>query len=109
VEPVEYPTSEDTSPSLAAVVSAADVAEFPFRGQTSPDGSMTVVFTDVEGSTAMLERLDEERWLNVMREHNRLARERVSAHDGVVVKSQGDGFMIIFVSASAALACAVEL
>lgn len=109
MEEVEYPTSEETSLSLAAVVAAADVAGFPFRGQTSPDGSMTVVFTDVEGSTAMLERLDEERWLDVMREHNRLVRERVSAHDGVVVKSQGDGFMIVFVSASAALACAVEL
>jgi class 3 adenylate cyclase len=109
VEAIEYPTSEETSPSLAAVVAAADVAEFPFRGQTSPDGTVTVVFTDVEGSTAMLERLDEKRWLDVMREHNRLVRERVSAHDGVVVRSQGDGFMIIFASASGALACAVEL
>jgi class 3 adenylate cyclase len=109
VEAVEYPTSEETSPSLAAVVAAVDVAEFPFRGQTSPDGSMTVVFTDVEGSTAMLERLGEERWLKVIRDHNRLVRERVSAHDGVVVKSQGDGFMIIFASATAALASAVEL
>ena len=70
---------------------------------------MTVVFTDVEGSTEMLERLGEERWLEVMRDHNRLVRERVYAHDGVVVKSQGDGFMLIFASASAALASAVEL
>lgn len=109
VEEVEYPTSEETSPSLAAVVAAVDVAEYPFRGQTSPDGSMTVVFTDVEGSTAMLERLGERRWLEVIRDHNRLVRERVAAHDGVIVKSQGDGFMIAFASASAALASAVEL
>ena len=87
VEEVEYPTSEETSPSLAAVVAAVDVAEYPFRGQTSPDGSMTVVFTDVEGSTAMLERLGEQRWLEVIRDHNRLVRERVGAHDGVIVKS----------------------
>ncbi|MGZ5761271.1 MAG: adenylate/guanylate cyclase domain-containing protein [Caldimonas sp.] len=106
---VEYPTGEETSPSLAAVIAAADVAEFPFRGQTSPDGTMTVVFTDLEGSTEMLERLDEQRWVEVIRDHNRLVRGRVSAHDGVVVKSQGDGFMIVFASASAALACAVEL
>jgi class 3 adenylate cyclase len=109
VEPVEYPTSEETSPSLAAIVAAVDVAAYPFRGQTSPDGSMTVVFTDVEGSTALLEQLGEQRWLEVMRDHNRLVYERVSAHDGVVVKSQGDGFMLIFSSASAALASAVEL
>jgi eukaryotic-like serine/threonine-protein kinase len=106
---VAYPTSAETSSSLVAILTAVDVAEFPFRGQTSPDGTMTVVFTDIEGSTAMLERLGEERWLKVMREHNRLVRERVSAHDGVVVKSQGDGFMIVFARASAALACAVEL
>jgi class 3 adenylate cyclase len=109
VDAVQYPTSEETSPSLAAVVAAVDIARYPFRGQTSPDGSMTVVFTDVEGSTGMLERLGEERWLEVIRDHNRLVRERVSAHDGVVVKSQGDGFMLIFASASAALASAVEL
>jgi class 3 adenylate cyclase len=109
VEAVEYPTSEETSPSLAAVVAGVDITRFPFRSQTSPDGTTTVVFTDVEGSTAMLERLGEQRWLEVMRLHNRLVRERVSAHDGVVVKSQGDGFMIIFASASAALASAVEL
>jgi class 3 adenylate cyclase len=109
VQAVEYPTSEETSPSLAAVVAAVDVARYPFRGQTSPDGSTTVVFTDVEGSTAMLERLGEKRWLKVIRDHNRLVRERVAAHDGVIVKSQGDGFMIAFASASAALASAVEL
>jgi class 3 adenylate cyclase len=109
VDAVEYPTSEETSPSLAAVVASVDIARYPFRGQTSPDGTMTVAFTDVEGSTAMLERLGEERWLEVIRDHNRLVRERVSAHDGVVVKSQGDGFMLIFASASAALASAVEL
>lgn len=109
MDAAEYPTSDETSPSLAAVVAAADVAQFPFRGQTSPDGSMTVVFTDIEGSTAMLERLDEMRWLEVIREHNRLVRGRVSVHDGIVVNSQGDGFMIVFASASAALACAAEL
>jgi class 3 adenylate cyclase len=109
VEAIEYPTSHETSPSLAAIVSAVDVADYPFRAQTSPDGTVTVVFTDIEASTAMLERLGEERWLEVMRDHNRLLRQPVSAHGGDIVKSQGDGFMIIFASASAALACAVEL
>jgi eukaryotic-like serine/threonine-protein kinase len=109
VNSVEYPTTEEMSPSLVAILSAVDIADYPFREQTSPDGSVTVVFTDIEESTEMLERLGEERWLEVMREHNRLVRDRVSARDGVVVKSQGDGFMIIFTSAAAALACAVEL
>lgn len=109
VSSVEYPTTEQMSPSLVAILSAVDIADYPFREQTSPDGSVTVVFTDIEESTEMLERLGEQRWLEVIREHNRLVRDRVCARDGVVVKSQGDGFMIIFTSATAALACAVEL
>ena len=106
---VRYPTREETSPSLAAVVAGVDLADFPFREQTSPDGTVTIVFTDIEESTAMLERLGEDRWLEVMREHNRIVRKRVAARDGVVVKSQGDGFMVLFSSARAALACSLEL
>jgi class 3 adenylate cyclase len=109
VETIAYPTSRETSQSLAAIVAAVDITELPFRGQTSPDGTTTVMFTDIEGSTEMLERLGEERWLKVMREHNRMLRTRVTTHDGEIVKSQGDGFMVVFASASAALACAVEL
>jgi eukaryotic-like serine/threonine-protein kinase len=109
VNSVEYPTTEEMSPSLVAILSAVDIADYPFRERTSPDGSVTVVFTDIEESTEMLERLGEERWLEVMREHNRLVRERVSARDGFVVKSQGDGFMVLFTSATAALAFALEL
>jgi eukaryotic-like serine/threonine-protein kinase len=108
-EAVDYPTSSETSPSLAAIVAAIDIDELHGRGQTSPDGTVTVMFTDVEGSTTLLERLGEEDWLQLMREHNRLLRQRISAHGGEVVKSQGDGYMVIFNHASAALACAVEL
>ncbi len=97
------------SHSLVAILAAVDVVDYPFREQTSPDGTTTVVFTDVEESTEMLERLGESRWLEIMAEHNRLVRERVAAHDGAIVKSTGDGFMIIFASATAGLACALEL
>jgi class 3 adenylate cyclase len=103
------PTSAETSPTLVAILAAVDVDRPPYRSQTSPDGMMTIVFTDVEGSTALMEQLGEERWLAILRDHSRLLRKRVAAHGGLVVKSQGDGFMLIFASASAALACAAEL
>jgi eukaryotic-like serine/threonine-protein kinase len=109
VSSVDYSPRGEISPSLVTILAEVDVVDFPFREQTSPDGSTTVVFTDLEGSTAMLERLGEARWLEIMGEHNRLVRERVAAHDGAIVKSTGDGFMIMFASASAALACALEL
>lgn len=102
-------TSEETSPSLAAIV-AAVAAEVPdYRDRTSPDGMLTVVFTDIEGSTGLIGTLGEQPWLSLMLDHNRIVRECVSAHGGDVVKSQGDGFMVVFASAGAALACAVSL
>ena len=70
---------------------------------------MTIMFTDIERSTEMLERLGENRWLEIILTHNRIVRDCASDHGGDVVKSQGDGFMLAFASASAAITCAVEL
>jgi class 3 adenylate cyclase len=90
-------------------VAEVDVAPLEFRAETSPDGMMTIVFTDVEGSTEMLERLGEDPWFEMMMDHNRLVRTTVSHHGGKVVKSQGDGFMVLFASATAALGFAIAL
>jgi class 3 adenylate cyclase len=99
----------ETSPSLAAIVEEVG-ADLPVvRAKTSPDGMLTLAFTDIERSTEMMERLGENRWLELMFVHNRIVRECVREHGGEVVKSQGDGFMLVFASASAALDCAVEL
>lgn len=102
-------TSDETSPSLAAIVAQVDPALPEYRHQTSPDGMMTIVFTDIEGSTELMERLGEEAWLEMMLAHNQLVRSVVAMCGGDVVKSQGDGFMLVFGSASSALSCAVEL
>jgi class 3 adenylate cyclase len=69
---------------------------------------VTVLFTDIEDSTAMLERLGDEGWYEVRRDHNELIRERVAAHDGTEVDSAGDGFLIVFQDAGEALLCAIE-
>ncbi len=104
-----FVSREETSTTIAAIVADVDVAPWDLRAETSPDGMMTIVFTDVEGSTELLERLGEDRWFQMMLDHNRLVRETVSKHGGTVVKSQGDGFMILFASASTALAFAIGL
>jgi class 3 adenylate cyclase len=70
---------------------------------------LTVAFTDIEGSTEMMESLGEEPWMEVIFTHNRMVRDCVQEHGGDVVKSQGDGFMVTFASASRALDWAVEL
>ncbi len=102
-------TPAETSPSLAAIVALVDPDLPEYRNQTSPDGMMTIVFTDIEGSTAMMERLGEDEWVEMMLAHNRLVRDKVAERGGDVVKSQGDGFMLAFASAGAALRFAVEL
>lgn len=99
----------ETSPSLAGIVSAVDRDLLAHRGQTSPDGMVTIVFTDVEGSTEMMERLGEQSWFELMKIHNGLVRQCASRHEGEVIQSLGDGFMIAFTSAAFALACAVAL
>lgn len=99
----------ETSPSLAAIVASVDEDLGGFRAQTSPDGMMTIVFTDIVGSTEMLERLGEERWLELIQTHNQLIAEVVEEHEGSVVKTQGDGFMLAFSHASGALRCAAAM
>jgi class 3 adenylate cyclase len=102
-------TAKETSPAIAAIVAQVDPDLPEYRHQTSPDGMMTIMFTDIEGSTELMEQLGEEAWLEVMLSHNNLVRRVVAECGGDVVKGQGDGFMLAFRSAGSALACAVEL
>ena len=87
---------------------AASVAEQrpSLRPAAAPDGTVTILFSDIEGSTALNERLGDLRWLELLRVHNRLIRDQVQACHGFEVKSQGDGFMIAFPSARRAIECA---
>jgi eukaryotic-like serine/threonine-protein kinase len=95
--------------SIDAVASAVEHEPLELAGHTSPDGAVTLVFSDIEGSTAMIERLGEQRWFETVRDHNAVVRELTKSHDGTVVKSQGDGFMLAFSSAHAAVRCAIEM
>ena len=76
------------------------------RPAAAPDGTVTVLFTDIEASTALNERVGDVRWLELLRTHHAIVREQVHQHGGFEVKSQGDGFMIAFPSARRAVQCA---
>lgn len=102
-------TPEETSPSLAAIVAEVGPELPEYRNRTSPDGMMTIAFTDIEGSTRLMERIGEERFIPALLEHNRIVRACVASCDGEVVKSQGDGFMLVFAHASGALTCAIKV
>ncbi len=69
----------------------------------------TILFTDVEGSTALTQRLGDARAREVLREHERIVREALKSHGGSEVKTMGDGFMASFSSATRALECAIAM
>ncbi len=69
----------------------------------------TILFTDVEGSTALTQRLGDAKARDLLREHERIVREALKAHGGSEVKTMGDGFMTSFSSATKALECAIAI
>jgi predicted ATPase len=72
-----------------------------------PTGTVTFLFTDIEGSTRLLEELGE-RYSDVLGEHRRLLREAFERHDGVEIATQGDSFVVAFTGAGDAVAAAAE-
>ncbi|MCH7837000.1 MAG: adenylate/guanylate cyclase domain-containing protein [Chloroflexi bacterium] len=69
----------------------------------------TILFTDMEGSTALAQRLGDARAQDVRRAHNTIVRDALRAEGGSEIKHTGDGIMASFPSASHALACAVAI
>jgi class 3 adenylate cyclase len=72
-----------------------------------PTGAVTLLFTDIEGSTKLLHELGEA-YADVLAEHRRLLREAFAAHGGVEVDTQGDAFFYVFPEAREAVAAARE-
>jgi class 3 adenylate cyclase len=76
---------------------------------TAPNGTATILFTDIEGSTEITERLGDRGWMSLLNVHNEIVRKQAVEHSGFEVKSQGDGFMLAFASAGDALRCAIGI
>jgi predicted ATPase/class 3 adenylate cyclase len=73
-----------------------------------PSGTVTFLFTDVEGSTRLLHALGAEAYADALAEHRRVLRNAFTRHGGVEVDTQGDAFFIAFPTAPGALAAAAE-
>jgi class 3 adenylate cyclase len=99
----------DPRSSIAAVLIAVEHAGAEREAAARPGGTVTIMFSDIESSTAITERLGDERWLVVLREHNALVRSSLTRHGGTEVKTIGDGFMVTFASARSGLDCAVAI
>lgn len=75
----------------------------------APDGTVTIVFSDIEDSTALNEQLGDAVWVRLLAAHDRIVRTCVQRHGGHVVKTQGDGFMVAFGDAGDAIRAAVDV
>jgi hypothetical protein len=86
--------------SVDAILAMVENEDSPITAANA-DGEVTIVFTDLEGSTALMETLGEQTWLDLLEWHDRSVRRQTSLFGGTVVKSQGDGFMLAFSSPGA--------
>jgi class 3 adenylate cyclase len=71
-----------------------------------PTGSITFLFTDIEGSTKLLQQLGDHAYAGALHEHRRALRDVFARYGGVEVDTQGDAFFVAFSTAPAALTAA---
>ena len=73
-----------------------------------PTGTVTFLFTDIEGSTRLVERLGTTVWTEILERHQRLMRTALSAAGGHEIKTEGDSFFVVFQSAPSAVEAAAS-
>ncbi|WP_307787736.1 adenylate/guanylate cyclase domain-containing protein [Mycolicibacterium sp. S2-37] len=83
--------------------------ERPDLARLAPDGRVAILFSDIEDSTALNNRIGDRAWARLIGRHARLVQRIVEDNDGHVIKSQGDGFMIAFAAPEQAVRCALAL
>jgi class 3 adenylate cyclase len=107
---VVSPYLGDMESVLTAMDDFLGEGEEPVEAKAAEAGAFrTVLFTDVEGSTALTQRLGDARAREVLRQHERIVREALKAHGGSELKTMGDGFMASFSSATRALDSAIAM
>lgn len=87
----------------------ADVERPDLARLAAGDGTVTIMFSDIEGSTELNHRLGDRGWVNLLAKHDRILTKAIDAHAGHVIKTQGDGFMVAFASAPEAVGAAVDI
>jgi class 3 adenylate cyclase len=96
-----------------AAITVEEVEEllpWQLRGKEAPRRvEKTFMFTDIEGSTALVAALGDEAWQGVLRWHDETLRSLFADHKGEEVVATGDGFFVGFDSPDDALACAVAI
>ncbi len=122
VPPTAAPTAPTSPPDFAAqrpvssdgigrrtsidiVAAKAQNDGVDVRSLPVDQGTVTIVFSDIESSTERNVELGDQAWFDVLGIHNRIVSERVAEFGGTIIKNQGDGFMLSFPGARKALDC----
>ncbi len=95
--------------SIDAVARAVAKERPQLSVHPAPDGTVTIMFSDIEDSTLLTERLGDQAWMELLRKHDALIRKQLRAYDGFEVKTIGDAFMVAFQSAKKGLDCAIAI
>jgi class 3 adenylate cyclase len=73
------------------------------------DGTVTIMFSDIENSTALNSELGDKNWVRLLEDHDRVLHTFVDKHRGHIVKSQGDGYMVVFSTPALAIQAAIDI
>lgn len=95
--------------TLEDLVDALDDESASKLRSAVPQGTVTVMFTDIEDSTKLAVRLGDAAWSSLVGHHDHTIEEIAGRHGGVVVKTLGDGAMVAFNSTRAAVTAAREI
>ena len=95
--------------SLRKIADYAESDRPALQRAIAADGTVVLMFSDIEGSTALNQELGDEAWLAVLHEHDAVLRRNVRAERGQVIKTQGDSFMVAFKEVPRALRCATAV
>jgi class 3 adenylate cyclase len=108
------PFEGDTEPVLQAVEEflgverTEPIRRAPAAGDIS-EAAVAILFTDMESSTALTQRLGDEQAQQLVRTHNDIVRNALAVNGGSEIKHTGDGIMASFASASRGLDCAIQI
>ncbi|MGH8519583.1 MAG: adenylate/guanylate cyclase domain-containing protein, partial [Panacagrimonas sp.] len=95
--------------SIDAMIAAVEQRRHDFGAASSADGTVTIAFSDMEGFTAMTQRLGDAGAHEVIKHHNQIVRRALKRHGGLEVELQGDGFLLAFPDTAQALRCATAI
>lgn len=101
--------SGDVPTSIDAVAATVQRKRPDLRQHVAPDGSVTLMFGDVEGFRQMTQRLGVLAAHAVIQAHNAIVRKQVAVHGGFEVELQGDAFLLAFANPRQAVWCAIGI